>query len=101
MLESLTSIPPHDPERYAATDGLDNPGCTNGDRAASVQEALDCFQCTCGMEEDIDTAASDLICNLLHLVHSQGHDPREIFQNGLGNYLCEVESFETELNTIQ
>jgi hypothetical protein len=90
MLERLTSIPAHDPRRYETTDGLDNPGCINGDRGARAKLALDCFQIACGMEEEVDTASADLICNLLHLVHSEGHDPRIVLQRGLGHFLCEV-----------
>lgn len=90
MLSELQSIPAHDPDRFETTDGLDNPDCTNGDRADMALEALDCFQVACSMTEDVDTAASDLVCALLHLVHSRGFDLRLVLQNGLGNFLCEA-----------
>ena len=90
MLSELQTIPAHDPDRYETTDGTDNPDCTNGDRADIALEALDYFQEACSMTEDVDTAASDLVCALLHLVHSRGFDLRLVLQNGLGNFLCEA-----------
>lgn len=89
LLADLLVIPEHDPDRFETTDGSDNPDCTNGDRASLAQEALDCFQEACNMVEDVDTAASDLICNLMHLVHSHGFDPKLVLQYGLANFLCE------------
>lgn len=94
MLSELQTIPAHDPDRFETTDGLDNPDCTNGDRAEMALEALDCFQAACSMTEDVDTVASDLVCALLHLVHSHGLDQRVVLQNGLGNFLCEAGSLE-------
>lgn len=91
MLSELETIPAHDPDRYETTDGLDNPDCTNGERAEMALQALDCFQNVCGMDEDVDTAASDLVCNLLHLVHSRGFKPMLVLQNGLGSFICEAE----------
>lgn len=90
MLSELQSIPAHDPDRFETTDGLENPDCTNGDRADMALEALDCFQVACSMTEGVDTAASDLVCALLHLVHSHGFDPRMVLQNGLGHFICEA-----------
>jgi len=98
LLAELERICLHDPGRYETTDGLDNPDCTNGDRASMALEALDCFQEACNMVEDVDTAASDLICNLLHLVHSRGFDPRLMLQNGLGAFLCESGNFDDTTN---
>ena len=94
MLAELPTIPAHDPDRFETTDGTDNPDCTNGDRAEMALEALDCFQKACSMTEEVDTAASDLVCALLHLVHSHGFDPRLVLQYGLGNFLCEAGCLE-------
>jgi hypothetical protein len=96
MLSELQTIPAHDPDRYETTDGTDNPDCTNGDRADMALEALDYFQEVCSMTEDVDTAASDLVCALLHLVHSRGFDPKLVLQYGLGNFLCEAGSFSED-----
>ncbi len=89
MLDDLSLIPPYNSERYETTDGLDNADFTNGDRAVTALEALCCFQIACGMNEDTDTASADLICNLLHLVYSEGHDPKQVLQNGIEHFLCE------------
>lgn len=96
MLSELQSIPAHDPDRFETTDGLDNSDCTNGDRADMALEALDCFQAACSMTEDVDTAASDLVCALLHLVHSRGFDLQLVLQNGLGHFLCEAGALSEE-----
>lgn len=96
MLSELHGIPAHNPDRFETTDGTDNPICTNGDRAEMALEALDCFQEACSMTEDVDTAASDLVCALLHLVHSHGFDPRLVLQYGLGNFLCEAGCLEDQ-----
>jgi len=90
MLEDLILILPHDNARCITTDGLDNPDRCNGDRATSALVALGCFQNACRMEENIATAAADLIGNLLHLVHSHEHDPVLILRNGLGHFLRET-----------
>jgi hypothetical protein len=94
ILSELQTIPAHDPDRFETNDGLDNPDCTNGDRADMALEALDCFQVACSMTEDVDTAASDLVCALLHLVHSHGFDPRMVLQSGLGHFICEAGCLE-------
>ncbi len=94
MLSELQGIPAHDPDRFETTDGLDNPGCTNGDRAEMALEALDCFQEACSMTDNVKTAASDLVCALLHLVHSRGFDVQLVLQNGIGHFLCEAGSLE-------
>ncbi len=100
MLSELETIPAHDPDRYETTDGLDNPNCTNGERAEMALQSLDCFQNACGMDEDVLTAASDLVCNLLHLVHSRGFEPRHVLQNGLGSFLCEADLINCEEEVI-
>jgi hypothetical protein len=94
MLSELKTIPTHNPDRFETTDASDNPDCTNGDRAEMALETLDCFQEVCSMTEDVDTAASDLVCDLLHLVHSRGFDPRMMLQNGLGHFICEAGCLE-------
>jgi hypothetical protein len=90
ILASLAEIPKHNPNRSETTDGLDNPSCTNGDRAFLAAQALDCFQEACGMVDDVETAAADLICNLLHLIHANDRDPLPTLRNGIDAFLCEV-----------
>jgi len=69
---------------------MDNPDCTNGVRAFMALKALERFQEVCDMVEEIDTAASDLICDLLHLVHSRNLDLQFVLENGINSFLCEV-----------
>lgn len=94
MLSELRSLPPHNPDRFKTTDGFDNPDCTNGARAEMALKALEFFQEACSMTEAGDAAASDLVCDLLHLVHSLGFDPRTVLQNGLGHFICEAGHLE-------
>lgn len=42
------------------------------------------------MKEGTDIAAGDLIADLLHLVHSQGHDPKEVLKAALANFVAEA-----------
>lgn len=67
-------FPPHDPARSQSIDGFHHPdGLTNGHRAQSAADELrspESLRC----QEDY----SDLITNLLHLAHREGHDPEEI-----------------------
>jgi len=90
LLAGFAKIPEHDPSRYETTDGLDNARCTNGHRALFAAEALDSFQSVCGMDENVDTAVSDLICDLLHLLHSKNCDPSSSLRNGIEGFLCEA-----------
>jgi hypothetical protein len=90
MLARLAEIPPHNPTRYETTDGFENPKCTNGDRASFAAAALTTFQKSCGMTEDVETAAADLICDLLHLVHANDRDPLDVLQSGIRHFHCEA-----------
>jgi hypothetical protein len=90
ILAYLVGIPSHNPRRYETTDGLDNPACTNKDRASMAARALDEFRTSCGMIEDVETAAADLICDLLHLVHAENCDPLHAILNGIQSFLCEA-----------
>lgn len=86
----LSLLPPHDPSRYETTDGFENPSCTNGDRASLAAAALDTFQKSCGMSEDVATAAADLICDLLHLVNANEQNPSEVLHSAIRHFLCEA-----------
>ena len=90
LLAGLATIPAHDPARYETTDGFENPNCTNGARATFAVEALDSFQKTCGMDEDLETAAADLICDLLHLLHANNQAPLPVLHRGIHGFLCEA-----------
>jgi len=89
-LSSLANIPAHAPTRYETTDGFENPKCTNGDRASMAAGALDTFQKSCNMTEDLETATADLMCDLLHLLHANNHNPLPTLRNGIHSFLCEA-----------
>ncbi len=42
------------------------------------------------MTEDLDTAAADLICDLLHFIHANKYDPLPVLQFGIQDFLCEA-----------
>lgn len=90
LAAQLDSLPPHDPNRFETLDGYDNPSCTNGKRAGFTIEALAVFEKACHMQEETDVAAGDLIGDLLHLVHSQGHDPKGVLKAALTNFIAEA-----------
>jgi hypothetical protein len=90
LLTRFADLPPHDPTRYETIDGFEDPKCTNGDRVSTSAGALEAFQKSCGMSEDVETAATDLICDLLHLVHSNDRDPLDVLRSGIRHFLCEA-----------
>jgi hypothetical protein len=90
IVSALSLLPPNDPSRYETTDGFENPSCTNGDRASLAAAALDTFQKSCGMSEDVAIAAADLICDLLHLVHANMQNPNEVLHSAIQHFLCEA-----------
>ena len=92
QIQLLGSIPPHDPNRHETNDGLDNHNCTNGMRVNFTVDALKVFQKTCYMDEETEVATSDLICDLLHLVHSLGCNPKNVLESALTHFLAEADS---------
>ena len=90
LLVELDGIPSHDPDRFESTDGYDDPNCNNGKRAAFAKEALDVFQRTCHMTEEVPTAAADLICDLLHLVHAGGDEPIAVIEAAIVHFVAET-----------
>jgi len=42
------------------------------------------------MTEALETAAADLICDLLHLIHANHRDPLPALRNGIHSFLCEA-----------
>lgn len=93
LLDCLASLPAHEGDRFETRDGYDNPDCTNGMRANFARAALETFQQACHMEESIDTASADLICDLLHLAHAEGFEPLQILESALGHFAAEAGSF--------
>lgn len=80
-----TVYPPHDPARDATADGFDDPEITNGIRA---QQAADELLDPDSLREDSDY--SDLIANILHLAHREGHNPCDIYITALNNFHSEA-----------
>ena len=66
----------------------------NSNRAAWAAEAFRLFQDITGSDDD--TAAQDLICDLLHLERQKGRDPLEAVRLGLLNYVCERSDADEE-----
>ncbi len=67
--------PPHDPYRFTTSDGLYDPDKSNGKRAESALKALEAFQQFNRISDDPLAEATDLICNIMHLVHFLGGNP--------------------------
>lgn len=96
LVTQLDSLPPHDPERYQTTDGLDEPDATNGWRAEQALVALRCFARENHYPENDDTALPDLLSNLLHLAHARVQEPGGVLTTALRNFLAEAAERETE-----
>lgn len=90
MLDSLSSIRSYDAGRFETTDGLGNSLRTNSSRVVTALVLIHGAQDFCHTESDLGATAADLIANLLHLVHSQGQDPKQVLLNGLRHFLCEA-----------
>jgi hypothetical protein len=90
LVKNLDLLPSHDPDRFETLDGYDNPDCTNRMRAGFTIDALAAFQKACHMDEEPDVAASDLICDLLHFVHSLDYSPKDVLESALTNFNAEA-----------
>lgn len=83
----LKNFPPHEPDRFLAVDGLDaDPAMTNRKRAEWVGRHMSVNFLWSEDESDF----SDLICNLLHHVHSRGFDPADILSSAANNFAAEA-----------
>jgi hypothetical protein len=80
--------PPHAPKRSEATDGITNSDITNGARATKASRMVD-YTVLKGSGD-----YTDLISNLLHLAHSEGFDPGEVYRLAIDNF--DAEAGETE-----
>lgn len=90
LIFALDSLPAHESTRFETTDEFDNPDCTNGKRAGFTIEALSAFQKACQMNEKPGVAVADLICDLLHFVHSLDYNPNEVLKAALTNFIAEA-----------
>lgn len=90
LIGNLELLPPHDPDRFESIDGYDNPNCTNMKRAGFTIDALAVFQKACHMDEMPEVAVGDLICDLLHLVHSLHLSPKDVLERALNHFIAEA-----------
>ena len=63
---------------------------TNEDRAETAELTLEYFNSLCNGDDDTETAAIDLICDIRHLLHIQGADMSRVLD-------LSGDSFEGEL----
>jgi hypothetical protein len=80
--------PPHAPDRWETTDGFCDEKMTNGRRATLVSRQVD----YAALKHDTDY--SDLIGGLLHLAHSDGHNPSDVYRSAIDNFHAEAAEME-------
>lgn len=80
--------PPHSDGRWETVDGFCDEKMTNGRRAVLASKQVDFLK----LKEEYDY--SDLICGLLHLAHSEGHNPSDIYQSAIDNFDAEAGEME-------
>lgn len=72
----------------------------NSERAISTIPALEAFCAEKGEilrnDSDMSEDIADLICNLLHLAKSRGHDPIAITAHGVGMFAAEDRATDSE-----
>ncbi len=82
------NYPPHAPDRWETTDGLCDEKMTNGRRATLASREVDYAKLKQGSDY------SDLITGLLHLAHSEDHDPFDVLQSAIDNFDAEAGEME-------
>lgn len=87
---NLELLPPHDPNRFESLDGFDDPNTTNAKRVGFTIDALVAFQKTSGERGEPRVVVADLICDLLHLVHSFQDGPQDVLENALTHFIAEA-----------
>ena len=90
LIINLDLLPPHDPNRFRSLDSYDDPTTTNSERASFAIDALAAFQKFCPMNEKSSVAVADLICDLLHLVHSEECSPKDVLKSALIHFIAEA-----------
>jgi hypothetical protein len=79
--------PAHDPNRRETLDGFDGDSSpTNGDRAETASQAI------AGADIDLEDESSfaDLVCGLLHMAHSLGHDVNYVMRSAIISFHAEA-----------
>lgn len=90
LMMNLDLLPPHDPNRFRSLDSYEDPNTTNSERASFAIDALAAFQKVCHMNEKSSVAVADLICDLLHLVHSGECSPKDVLKSALTHFIAEA-----------
>lgn len=80
--------PPHNNDRWETKDGFCDEKMTNGRRALLASRQVDYTK----LKEGSDY--SDLITGLLHLAHSEGHDPGHIYRSAIDDFDAEAGEME-------
>jgi hypothetical protein len=83
-------LPPHNPHLVVPTDGFLDPDATNGLRARSARSAVLYYQNERAFDNEETTSATDLLTDLLHLLHSQGKDPISAIEKAREHFLAEA-----------
>jgi len=81
-------------KRYQTSDGIEDSKQTNGIRVLCAAKAIEAAVREGLLGGDPATMASDLICNILHYVHSHGETPHTII-------LRSYEAFEAEAGFLE
>jgi hypothetical protein len=90
LVENLDLMPAHDPNRFDSIDGYDDQNCTNMRRACLTIDALAVLQKTSHMNEEPGVVVADLICDLLHFVHSLEYSPKDVLESALTHFIAEA-----------
>lgn len=85
------SLPPYDPDRWRTTDGFEDQDRTNRIRADEARAMVDDLYL-----KDPENL-QDVITNLLHLCHAEGHDPSQILNAARANFLAEAGPIPSEI----
>ena len=64
---------------------------TNEDRAETAELTLEYFNSLYNGDDDTETAAIDLICNIRHLLHIQGADMSRVLDTARDHFEYEME----------
>ncbi len=81
---------PHDSERAYSLDGFSDPNVTNGKRVERVSALLLEYRNPNGLESETAECVTDLVVDLMHLLHSKSVDPLVIMERAKGHFLEEA-----------
>lgn len=88
----MMNLPIHCPQRFETIEGFGDPTWNNSKRRGIGEALLEEFTRITTVENEIDVAASDLICDVLHFVHASGSNAQKIVGNAIDNFVAEAGS---------